>query len=1318
MHDDELTHAMDIPSVMVAEGLASITTINVTSLRQYWEALVSLQSDVICITEVRLSRDQQSIMADRMSAAGYAVIWGAPPPTKLNKREHAYLACGGVAIAVRSHWTAVELPPCSDDARELYRQGRLVSAEVVTPGQSQRLQVHALYVTADPKLRDEQQWQIATALDAAISHGWFQRYAVLAGDFNLELSQAPLYGLLEEGTLACPFHILDTPRPPGQPGEREIDHIMCSPPMLDILAEASVVQYAPFPGHTPVTCHFRNMAPTPQPRLAIPQPLDVQHLPDFPRDEPSYAPAAEVDYLIEFQRHDDAIQSWCAVWEQYLLERSHHGGVAHTAQRGRGSCDRPVWRVPSAQLKPQACYDQHLHSLLTLEKRFNALLHMDAHSPDAAALEGGIRRIWHDLQATPGFPSWPEEGDMSVDRAAWRCHQYLKQLQAARRLAMIQRWRDSYRQTRDPYAVRAHRYVAGKCKLRPFRGLLIDGVFQSSPTDVDSALRTAWQSIHQLKHTDPYTLTQVFDSKYTHLAPAQEEMEWIPLTGDMLVQALKRTKTHTAAGPCGWRATELRKLPSQAWEQMANILSIGELLGNLPRLCQSLWQVAIPKTEAVQVEATGIRPISIYSILYRVYAKARYHTLRAAFERVLHPDQFGGMQGRNITTPIFHMTRELELAEMSAHSEGTEDSPPLAHWITYDLTKAFDSIHPWLACAVLQRAGYPEPFINTYRHHLIHNVRRWKLPQRGLGEAWCSKTGIAQGCPLSAMSAVAVYAIITKHILHKVAQAGGRVRVLSYIDDFSIGAADFASLQVARLAMQEVIDDFGMQINEKKTRIISPTEHVPQIMTAQSYTMPYQQVAEHKVLGVIMGTGQVLPTASEFWRSKVDAVCARIKRVSRLPVSFFVKIKLIESNALALWRYVPLACPLVYSEFLRISRALMVAFGNGSTRAPAMAQEVMFSVYVKLHHVHPCYCHLYTLCVHYRKLLQSHPSRRILDWSTGTPHGIVGSIGRLCTLLKLTLTPNADIINRMGDCVNVNADECRESWSHRLRQVFRQHELAALQTRRPREFDGVTFADLDQVRRCAHKVTDAQASGILRRYLGGGVMTRDRFSRHNHRGIRFCCEECQTYETTHHVLWECPLYDHLRRLRLADLPPRVCVPAVGLPAPGELCDDVLVGLYTQVVQIVLEYEKLKPKALWREQVLPATCALAACRYRLTTKTSPPPGGWLPIRRQRSRTPKEDTNGHQIEQFVNSKGNAAVRCIVCRREMLERALSKMTKVACPGKPQIRDRQFVLPEGFTELYDDNDRDRIRCNGCHTISLMRHRARFIRSHAACHT
>eukprot|EP00971_Amphidinium_carterae_P223630 4437009-Amphidinium_carterae.3 len=236
-------------------------------------------------------------------------------------------------------------------------------------------------------------------------------------------------------------------------------------------------------------------------------------------------------------------------------------------------------------------------------------------------------------------------------------------------------------------------------------------------------------------------------------------------------------------------------------------------------------------------EPTYIRAILTCSCLPRCWLLPLYNltmTLKVSFARVVHPDQFGGMEGKagkQIADPILTMVRDLELAEIKHRASGpaypdidTIECKP--HWITYDLTKAFDTVHPWLACRVLELCGYNSRFVRSYRHHLVHNVRRWKLPHRGLGEAWCSTTGIAQGCALSAMSAVAVYSIITRHIHEKVALAGGSVQVLSYIEDFSIGAEDPVSLEVARAAMQEIIDDFGMTINEKKTKVISV---VPQL---------------------------------------------------------------------------------------------------------------------------------------------------------------------------------------------------------------------------------------------------------------------------------------------------------------------------------------------------------------------------------------------------------------------------------------------------------------------------------------------------------
>eukprot|EP00971_Amphidinium_carterae_P007495 148778-Amphidinium_carterae.1 len=69
---------------------------------------------------------------------------------------------------------------------------------------------------------------------------------------------------------------------------------------------------------------------------------------------------------------------------------------------------------------------------------------------------------------------------------------------------------------------------------------------------------------------------------------------------------------------------------------------------------------------------------------------------------MVHDNQYGGMSGRLIATPIMHIARALEVAQkpddLAEGIEQPDTSDPTPHWLTYDLTKAFDTIHPWLAC--------------------------------------------------------------------------------------------------------------------------------------------------------------------------------------------------------------------------------------------------------------------------------------------------------------------------------------------------------------------------------------------------------------------------------------------------------------------------------------------------------------------------------------------------------------------------------------------------------------------------------------------
>eukprot|EP00971_Amphidinium_carterae_P227250 4507542-Amphidinium_carterae.1 len=205
---------------------------------------------------------------------------------------------------------------------------------------------------------------------------------------------------------------------------------------------------------------------------------------------------------------------------------------------------------------------------------------------------------------------------------------------------MVERWKRSHQLLHDPYSTRAHRYVSGKCQVTPFRGLMLNDQFVTDSQSVDAQLRTTWKQLHRLRNTDPYEVMRQFEKKYATLVPRKENAPLQPLTADDFIRALKRTKIHTAAGPCGWRANELKKLPAQAWQQLATLFNEAELQGALPRLCQLIWQTPIPKGEQ-KITATDVRPISVYSVVYRLYAKARYATIKGLFSAMVHDHQYG-----------------------------------------------------------------------------------------------------------------------------------------------------------------------------------------------------------------------------------------------------------------------------------------------------------------------------------------------------------------------------------------------------------------------------------------------------------------------------------------------------------------------------------------------------------------------------------------------------------------------------------------------------------------------------------------------------
>ena len=156
----------------------------------------------------------------------------------------------------------------------------------------------------------------------------------------------------------------------------------------------------------------------------------------------------------------------------------------------------------------------------------------------------------------------------------------------------------------------------------------------------------------------------------------------------------------------------------------------------------------IPNTDG-DATPLGQRPLSVLSIVYRVWASVRMGQLEDWFKSWVPDSVFNAGGGRGSVEAWY--TSSLDIEEVLA---GAADSH--VHLFVADVVKSFDTVDRSILDRVLSSLGLLGWFRHAYFEYHAHVRLRFKLAS-GLGEPWTRDGGIPQGCPLSMMFIVALY---------------------------------------------------------------------------------------------------------------------------------------------------------------------------------------------------------------------------------------------------------------------------------------------------------------------------------------------------------------------------------------------------------------------------------------------------------------------------------------------------------------------------------------------------------------------------------
>ncbi|MCP4239887.1 MAG: hypothetical protein GY772_04935, partial [bacterium] len=154
-----------------------------------------------------------------------------------------------------------------------------------------------------------------------------------------------------------------------------------------------------------------------------------------------------------------------------------------------------------------------------------------------------------------------------------------------------------------------------------------------SPDEVADAVQAHWE-----KWWNRPQLGRASALEDLHDRARQEDLGKVD--GAVLRDIVCKVPPHKAGGPDQWAFSELRLLPLAAFQRLAELLDLVEALGRWPSGLTGASVSMIPKPGAM--DATGLRPIGLMPVVYRLWAAARQPFVR----QWLRPQEFLILGGR------------------------------------------------------------------------------------------------------------------------------------------------------------------------------------------------------------------------------------------------------------------------------------------------------------------------------------------------------------------------------------------------------------------------------------------------------------------------------------------------------------------------------------------------------------------------------------------------------------------------------------------------------------------------------------------------
>ncbi len=291
-------------------------------------------------------------------------------------------------------------------------------------------------------------------------------------------------------------------------------------------------------------------------------------------------------------------------------------------------------------------------------------------------------------------------------------------------------------------------------------------------------------------------------AKFVEATMTKVDWNFRPWSNHLFKSALKSKKKTAATGPDGITRKDLMKLPETVIQSLVQCYDNIEETNCWPIQMATGFVSALEKKQGA-LQVGSFRPITIYSILYRIWSSVRSSDFLNTFKHIVPSGVRGGIPARQARSIWYQAAQLLEQSQIG----------DLAYvGLVADLVKAFNQIPREPIWIALQALGCPDWFIKTWASFVGCQQRRFRV-RKSVGAAISSEVGFPEGCALS-MCAMSLLDFMLDKWLTPV---NPTVQVLSFVDDRQIMHRTIEHHEEIVQELWNFVNAVAMQIDLKKS---------------------------------------------------------------------------------------------------------------------------------------------------------------------------------------------------------------------------------------------------------------------------------------------------------------------------------------------------------------------------------------------------------------------------------------------------------------------------------------------------------------------